>query len=95
MGKNDLREFQQDAFLLDTSLGGNPVAVGGHSHIDTRLVYLTAFFSPAHYSNKVPNIARIGVNQWSSRVTLNKTKNIYHCENLLPDTLLALNEKPS
>lgn len=61
-GQNDRRQWLQGPLLLDTSLRGNPVAEGGHSYIDARLIDFTTFFSPAHYANKVPNISRIGMN---------------------------------
>lgn len=57
---------------LDTSVGSNPVPESSHSSINTRLIGLATFISPAHYSSKVPDISSIWSNQWSSGVTLRK-----------------------
>lgn len=62
--------------LLDASFGSNPVPEGSHVSINTRLIGLPAFVSPAHYASKVPDISSIWTNQWSSGVTLKEKGDI-------------------
>lgn len=63
---------------LDTSVGSNPVSEGRHSRINTRLIGLATFISPAHDSSKVPDISNIRSNEWASGVTLRKNRDIVH-----------------
>lgn len=65
-----------DFSLLDTSFGMDPVPESSHSSINTRLIRLPTFISPAHYSSKIPDISSIWTNQWSSGVTLQEKREI-------------------
>lgn len=57
-------------FLSESSFGGNPVTISSHSSIDTWLVLFSTSITPTYYSNKFPDISRISISQWSTRIIL-------------------------
>lgn len=72
----------QRTSALETSFRHDPVSIVCHSSVDTRLVWKSTFIAPAYNTSKEPNAFTICTNQRSTRVTLEKKKNVYNYYNL-------------
>lgn len=65
---------------LDVSFRFNPVPIMSHFGIKSRFVLFPTVYSPAYYSNEIPDVSVLCNNQRSSRVTLEKEKKHDQCE---------------
>lgn len=59
---------------LDVGFRFNPVPITSHFGINSRLIFFSTVYSPAYYSNKIPDVSITCYNQRSSRITLEKKK---------------------